>query len=92
MNYLEALALTALGDGVVTDLEAQDLADVAAALGFGVGEIAAALHAARTRAPNRSQGEELRGLGVCFTGALQTRIQGSPSLVIRHMHSRGLQG
>ncbi|UOY03693.1 DEAD/DEAH box helicase [Blastococcus sp. PRF04-17] len=78
MNYLEALALTALADGVVTDLEAEDLADVAAALGFGVGEIAAALHAARTRTPNRSQSEDLRGLGVCFTGALQTRIQGQP--------------
>jgi ATP-dependent Lhr-like helicase len=78
MNYLEALALTALADGAVTDLEAEDLADVAAALGFGVGEIAAALHAARTRAPSRSQSEDLRGLGVCFTGALQTRIQGQP--------------
>ncbi|MCZ2849816.1 DEAD/DEAH box helicase [Modestobacter sp. VKM Ac-2978] len=78
MNYLEALALTALGDGVVTDLEAEDLADVAAALGFGVGEIAAALHAARARTPSRSQDDDLRGLGVCFTGAFQTRIQGQP--------------
>ncbi|GAA3164008.1 hypothetical protein GCM10010531_15210 [Blastococcus jejuensis] len=75
-NYLEALALTALADGVVTDLEAEDLADVAAALGFGIGEVAAALHAARTHTPNTGQGENLRGLGVCFTGALQTRLQG----------------
>ena len=75
-NYLESLARTALADGVVTDLEAGDLAHVAAALGFGVGEIAAAMHAARTHTPSPGQRENLRGLGVCFTGALQTRIHG----------------
>lgn len=75
-SYLEALALTALADGVITDMEAEDLADVAAVLGFGIGEVAAALHAARSRTPSTSPDESLRGLGVCFTGTLQTRVHG----------------
>jgi len=77
-TYLSALAATALADGVLTDLEADDLAAVAAALGVGVGEVAAALHEARTHSPVSTTENGLRGLGVCFTGALQARIGGSP--------------
>jgi ATP-dependent Lhr-like helicase len=79
-GYLRALAKTALADDVLTELEATDLADVAGALGFGAGEVAAALHEARTHqpaTPNTSDGE-LRGLGVCFTGMLQARVGGAP--------------
>ncbi|WUJ56119.1 DEAD/DEAH box helicase [Kribbella sp. NBC_00382] len=75
-KYLSALAATALADGVLTDFEATDLADVAAALGFGVGEVAAALHDARSHQPETAANKGLRGLGVCFTGALQARLEG----------------
>jgi DNA polymerase III subunit epsilon len=60
-NYLEALALTAFADGVVTDLEAADLADVASALGFGIGEVAATMHAARNRTPSKTESESCVG-------------------------------
>lgn len=81
-TYLRALAATALADGVLTDLESDDLRDVATALGFGIGEVAAALHEARVHTPsattNPAQVGGLRGLGVCFTGALQARVAGAP--------------
>ncbi|TDO36285.1 DNA polymerase-3 subunit epsilon [Kribbella sp. VKM Ac-2527] len=77
-TYLRALAVTALADGVLTDFELTDLADVASGLGLGVDEIGAALHEARSHQPSASAGEPLRGLGVCFTGALQARLNGQP--------------
>lgn len=77
--YLHALAATALADGVLTNLEVNDLADVAAALGFGAGEIADAMYEARSHQPTAPRPTAtLRGLGVCFTGALQGRLCGQP--------------
>ncbi|GAA3590764.1 exonuclease domain-containing protein [Kribbella ginsengisoli] len=75
--YLSALATTALADGVLTDFEATDLADVAAALGFGLEEIVAALQDVRSHQPAEATGDGLRGLGVCFTGTLQGRLDGA---------------
>lgn len=75
-TYLHALAATALADGVLTEFEAGDLGEVATALGFGVGEVAAALHRARIHEPIASTEAGMGGLGVCFTGALQARMDG----------------
>lgn len=74
--YLRALAATALADGVLSDFEAGDLADIAEALSFGAGEVAAALHQTRNHQPAIPGDGGLRGLGVCFTGTLQARLNG----------------
>jgi DNA polymerase-3 subunit epsilon len=78
LTYVSALAATALADGVVTEFEAHDLELVAAALGLDGDAVTAELdrspkHTLEPFAPGLNS---LRGVGVCFTGALQARFKG----------------
>ena len=85
-QYLHNLAVSALADGIVTDSERRDLHAVARLLGQddstldAVLETAAAqLATAHPRAPRSSQKDNtLVGQSVCFTGQLQSTINGEP--------------
>jgi DNA polymerase III subunit epsilon len=75
--YFGGLARLALADGVVTDLERQELLVMAGLL--GVPDVVNDLHAAAaapTIAPHRAA--ELRGKTVCFTGTSVCSIDGEP--------------
>lgn len=78
-EYLVGLVRAARADGLVTDMERADLEAVAELL--GVADLEALLSAGST-APEpvepRRATEDLRGMSVCFTGALQCRCQGQP--------------
>lgn len=87
-DYLNALAVAALADGVVTDAERRDLELVARVLGQDEARLHASLEAAReallsNAAPNpvaRGVADDgsLHGKRVCFTGELQCTIGGEP--------------
>lgn len=75
--YLGALAVAAWADGIVTDAEYEDLAEVARLLGFPAAAVDAELEAARTVAPGGGpvpvNGRRLRsGDAVCITGVTRT--------------------
>lgn len=81
-EFPRGLAAAALLDGVVTDGERKDLADVCRLLGRPPGEMDQALSLAEGRI-QRSSGTtavdaELKGKSVCFTGELLSTIRGEP--------------
>lgn len=85
VQYTHNLAVLASADGVVTDSERRDLHLVAKLLGQDdstldtVLESAAAQLASAHHAPVPTQNENgLRGQRVCFTGELQSTIDGQP--------------
>ena len=84
-TYIHNLAVRALADGVVTETERADLHQVARLLGQDGAEVdrslesaAAQLRTARSRRSAGSSREDLRGRRVCFTGELQSCINGEP--------------
>lgn len=84
-TYIHNLAVHALADGVVTDTERSDLHQVARLLGHDDHELDNILEsvAAQLRAANSTKlagfpNEDLHGKRVCFTGELQSRINGEP--------------
>jgi DNA polymerase-3 subunit epsilon len=83
-SYIHNLAIHALADGVVTDAERADLYRVARLLGYEEGALDVVLESAtvRLRAANAIKitsvaGNGLHGKRVCFTGELQSRIDGA---------------
>ena len=84
-QYIDNLAVHALADGVITAAERSDLYRVAQLLGYDQAELDACLEGAAkqlktvgkvalsTTAPN-----DLQGKTVCFTGELQSTINGQP--------------
>lgn len=82
-TYIHSLAVHALADGVVTAAERSDLHQVARLLGHDDRDLdhilesaAAQLQATKsTKTANHSK-EQLQGKCVCFTGELQSRING----------------
>ncbi len=84
-QYIQNLAILALADGIVTDAERRDLHLVAKLLGQDDSAVDAALqfvaaqlasiHQARIQTKS---GNGLRGQRVCFTGQLQSTIDGQP--------------
>lgn len=84
-TYIHNLAVHALADGVVTDSERSDLHQVARLLGHDDRELDHILEsaAAQLRTTNSTKGTgsprlDLDGMRVCFTGELQSRINGEP--------------
>jgi len=84
-TYIHNLAVQALSDGVVTDVERSDLHQVARLLGYdrsNLDEIlesaALQLQATESKKPAGSQCHDLRGKRVCFTGELLAKINGQP--------------
>lgn len=85
-QYLQSLAVSALADGNVSDAERRDLHLVARLLGQDASKLnavlknSAALVAAAHRSPSEGSevGTELAGKSVCFTGKIQSTINGEP--------------
>jgi DNA polymerase-3 subunit epsilon len=83
-EYLRALAVAALADGVVSEAERRDLAEVAEWLGLGVSAVDEAVaEGRRTRPDSAAQArvptcENLAGKSVCFTGAMRCTVDGQP--------------
>jgi DNA polymerase-3 subunit epsilon len=84
-TYIHNLAVHALADGVVTDAERSDLHQVARLLGHDDRELdhilesaAAQLRTTNSTKVTGSPREDLHGTRVCFTGELQSRINGEP--------------
>jgi DNA polymerase III epsilon subunit family exonuclease len=82
-RYLEALAAAALKDSVVTDSERRELESVASLLGFEVRAVDDALAEApkvtpRPLLPLGSNGSQLAGKTVCFTGELLGSLEATP--------------
>ncbi|MDA3877108.1 MAG: exonuclease domain-containing protein, partial [Halothiobacillus sp.] len=84
-TYIHNLAVHALADGVVTDAERSDLHQVARLLGHDDRELdhilesaAAQLRTTNSTKVTGSPGQDLHGKRVCFTGELQSRINGEP--------------
>jgi DNA polymerase-3 subunit epsilon len=78
-EYLRALAVAALADGVISDTERRDLAEVAEWLGLGASAIdGAAAEARRLGEAEVSTCENLAGESVCFTGAMRCTLEGQP--------------
>lgn len=82
-TYIHNLAVHALADGVVTDTERSDLHQVARLLGHDDRELdhilesaAAQLRATKSTKLAGFPSEELYGKRVCFTGELQSHING----------------
>lgn len=82
-TYIHNLAVHALADGVVTDTERSDLHQVARLLGHDDRELdhilesaAAQLRATKSTKLAGFPSEELNGKRVCFTGELQSHING----------------
>lgn len=81
--YIHNLAVHALADGVVTDIERSDLHQVARLLGHDERKLDHVLESAaaqlRTTKATKLTGflsDDLHGKRVCFTGELQSRING----------------
>jgi DNA polymerase-3 subunit epsilon len=84
-HYIHKLAVHALADGIITDIERNDLYQVARLLGYDRTELDATLDAARRQlqtvaitTPTPPTSDNLRGKTVCFTGELQAAINGQP--------------
>lgn len=84
-NYIQSLAVHALADSMITDAEHSDLHEVARLLGHNQAELDAILEATTKKlrsvtgfAPRVPGSDEMRGKTVCFTGELQSRIDGVP--------------
>jgi DNA polymerase-3 subunit epsilon len=83
-EYLRALAVAALADGVISETERRDLAEVAEWLGLGVSAIDEALAEARRARPRSASRvpvptcDNLAGRSVCFTGAMRCTLEGQP--------------
>lgn len=83
--YIHNLAVQALVNGHVTDAERNDLYHVATLLGLDERDVDDMLRGAAeqlrqqpSRIADRSITEDLRGSRVCFTGEIQSRINGTP--------------
>lgn len=79
--YIEQLAVAALADGVLTEAERSDLDTVARLLGEEAEFVDESLSAAKQQiemvpSPPSDQRSELKGLSVCFTGALIGCVNG----------------
>jgi len=81
-SYLWHLAALALVDGEVSERERADLEVVAQLLGVDCGSLDNLLSRARGQLDSLgarlAPTEDLRGKSVCFTGEMQTRINGEP--------------
>jgi len=83
-EYLRALAVAALADGVISEAERGDLAEVAEWLGVGASAVDEAIAGARTGRPGGEAQvsvptcENLAGKSVCFTGAMRCTVEGQP--------------
>lgn len=79
-RYFAGLVGVALADGVVTDIERNDLDRVGRLLRLESTELDQALFAGRPRSaePPGEKHKHLAGLSVCFTGALQCTLDGDP--------------
>jgi DNA polymerase-3 subunit epsilon len=84
-QYIQNLAILALADGIVTDTERRDLHLVAKLLGQDDSSLDAVLQFAATqlRSAHRTpvdtkRDNDLHGQRVCFTGQLQSTIEGHP--------------
>jgi len=84
-SYIHNLAVLALADGVIGDVERRDLHVVSRLLGQDDSDLdnvlqsaAAQLAAANTAAAQTRTANELSGKAVCFTGELLTTIRGQP--------------
>lgn len=76
-RYVEGLAHAALADGVVTDLEREDLSLVCRLLDVAESVLDDALVVGRAQqATSVAAAPDLAGLSVCFTGALGTTLGG----------------
>lgn len=79
-EFLRGLAAAALMDGIVTESERRDLADVCRLLGRPAGEMDQALSLAEGRiqrsTASPTSGNDLTGKSVCFTGELLCSIGG----------------
>jgi DNA polymerase-3 subunit epsilon len=85
-NYLNQLAIAALADGTVTDVERRDLNLVGRLLGQASRDLDGMLNQAaamlsgthRKQTSGKIVESSLAGLCVCFTGELQCRLAGDP--------------
>lgn len=84
-RYLHSLAVTALADGHISDSEMRDLQAVARLLGEDPLKLDDLLRTASTRLASMSSQSrsnlsesDLKGKRVCFTGELQSSIDGQP--------------
>jgi DNA polymerase-3 subunit epsilon len=84
-NYIHNLAVHALADSVITPAERNDLYHVARLLGHDQSELDTILDAAARQLQSVSVAssqaatpDDLQGKTVCFTGELQSRINGQP--------------
>jgi DNA polymerase-3 subunit epsilon len=83
-EYLRALAVAALADGVVSEAERRDLAEVAEWLGLGGSAVDEAIAEARMGRPGGGAlvsvptCENLAGKSICFTGVMQCTLEGQP--------------
>lgn len=82
LAYVEALATTALADGVVSAAERTDLMSVAELLGITSSKLDSMLAAPKRRRTGAAR-ESLKGRSVCFTGTLSGRLRGE--LITREM-------
>jgi len=78
-EYLRALAVAALADGLISETERRDLAEVAEWLGLGASAIDGAVAEARRLGEAEVPTcENLAGKSVCFTGAMRCTLEGQP--------------
>jgi DNA polymerase III subunit epsilon len=79
-EYLTSLVRVALRDGIISDLEARDLDDVASLLGLS-SELRPLLEEVGTETDGSRNGDDaglaIAGCSVCFTGALRAVVHGS---------------
>ena len=81
-DYLRALAVAALADGLTSEAERRDLAEVAEWLGLGVSAVDEVIAEARRSRPDvKAQvrvptSENLVGRSVCFTGPMRCTLEG----------------
>ena len=83
-EYLGALAVAALADGLISEAERRDLEEVAEWLGLGPSAIDEAVSEARRARPDSVAHaqvptcQNLAGKSVCFTGAMRCTLEGQP--------------
>lgn len=84
-TYIHSLAVHALADGVVTNTERSDLHAVARLIGYDAGELdrilehaSAQLNKSSAKVATSLRSEDLHGKRICFTGELQSGINGEP--------------
>lgn len=84
-KYIHSLAVNALSDGVISEAERSDLVRVARLLGHTDTELDVVLESAAAQLRTASSidmdsrsSASLSGMRVCFTGELQSRLNGQP--------------